>query len=347
MNNTRQGHAWLFGLFVMLLTACAVAPGELQVKENASQTAGFNGYARDRVLVIAHRGASGLRPEHTLEAYRLAIRQGADFIEPDLVMTKDGVLVARHDPWLSDSTNVADKAEFADRKRTIKGPNGQEISDWWVFDFTLEELKTLKARQVREGRTKAFDDRYDIPTFDEIVALAEEESAFEGRKIGLYPEAKWPSEHAAVGLDMQDAVIKSLAKHDLDSADAEIFVQCFDPQFLMAMNKLTDVKLVQLDFENPNQPGAPTIPLERIATYADAVGPYKGLLFDIATGEATDYGARAAQLGLNVHAWTFRSDDLPVWAEETAVELRAAVEAGATGVFTDFPGSTIEALFLD
>lgn len=348
MTNTRLGHAWLFGLFVMLLTACAVAPGELQVNDaEARNNASFTGYSRDRVLVIAHRGASGLRPEHTLEAYRLAIRQGADFIEPDLVMTKDGVLVARHDPWLSDSTNVSALPQFADRKRIMTGPDGQEINDWWVFDFTLAELKTLKARQVRENRTKAFDDKYDIPTFEEIIDLVNKESDFEGRKIGLYPEAKWPAQHAALGLDMQAGLIASLDAHDLNNADAPIYVQCFDPMFLMGLDKVSEVKLVQLDYENPAKPGAPTIPLERIAQYADAVGPYKGLLFDADSGETSGYGAKAAELGLGVHAWTFREDDLPVWAEDTAVELRAAVEAGATGVFTDFPGSTIQALFLD
>ena len=346
MTNARLGHAWLFGLFVMLLTACAVVPTQTQQLTEATPERAI-GYDRDRVLVIAHRGASGLRPEHTLAAYRLAIRQGADFIEPDLVLTKDNVLVARHDPWLSDSTNVADLPQFADRKRSFKGPDGKMIDDWWVFDFTLAEIKTLKARQVRPNRTKAFDDKYDIPTFDEIVELARVESEFEGRTIGLYPEAKWPAQHAQIGLDMQEALVATLNKHALNSADAPIFVQSFDPLFLMSLDKISPVKLVQLDYEDPANPGAPIIPLERIAQYAEAVGPQKSLLIDASTGKNTGYGADAAKLGLGVHAWTFRNDDLPKWAEDTEVELHAAVDAGATGIFTDFPGDTISALFLD
>ena len=343
MTNKGLGHAWLFGLFVTVLTACAVAP--INGDGNVNRQSGDSVYSRDRVLVIAHRGASGLRPEHTIEAYRLAIRQGADFIEPDLVMTKDGVLIARHDPWLSDSTNVADMPQFADRKRKMTSPEGVEIDDWWASDFTLEEIKMLKARQVRENRTKAFDDRYDIPTFDEIVALAKAESEVEGRTIGLYPEAKWPVEHAALGLDMQTAFISALNEHELNAEDAAIYVQSFNPEFLVDLDKISDVKLVQLVYTDPKAHGAPTVPLEDIAQYAQAVGPYKGLLFDLENGKMSDYGSRAAELGLDVHAWTFRDDNLPVWAIDAASEMRLAVDAGATGVFTDFPGTAVQLLF--
>ncbi len=291
-------------------------------------------------IVIAHRGASGERPEHTLEAYRLAIKQGADFIEPDLVLTKDGVLVSRHDPWLSDSTNVADKPEFADRKRTISTPDGGAITDWWAFDFTLAELKTLKARQVREGRSKAYDDQFDIPTFEEIIALAKSESVRTGRTIGLYPEAKAPAAHKAMGFDMLGAVVKALKDAGYAGKDAPVYVQCFEPPFLMDLDKKVDTPLIQLDYADASIHGAPTVPLEHIATYADGVGIFKHMLFDAKTGQATDYGARAKELGLAVHAWTFRDDDLPAFGSAED-EMQAAVDAGATGVFTDFPATAV------
>jgi glycerophosphoryl diester phosphodiesterase len=291
-------------------------------------------------LVIAHRGASGERPEHTLEAYRLAIAQGADFIEPDLVMSSDGILMARHDPWLSDSTDIASRPEFADRRRTLTGPEGEVLTDWWAFDFTSAELKTLRARQVREGRSKAFDGLHEIPAFEEIIALAQREGEARGRAVGLYPETKWPAEHAAAGLDMATALVGALTAAGLDTADAPVFVQSFEAGILKTLRERIGTRLVQLVYPEGWQPGAPAnIPLAEIATYAQGVGPYKSLLIDPETGAPTGYAAEARALGLSVHTWTFRDDDRPAWAATPEDEIRAALAAGANGIFTDFPAT--------
>lgn len=317
---------WLAGLWVALLSACAGAP------------AGTGEVSVATPIVIAHRGASGLRPEHTLEAYGLAIAQGADFIEPDLVMTRDGILVARHDPWLSDSTDVADHPEFASRRTVVRSPEGETLEDWFVWDFTLAELRTLKARQARAGRAKAFDGLYDIPTFGEIIALATAQGEARGRVVGLYPETKWPVEHAAHGLDMEEALVAALAGARLTGADAPVFVQSFEPEILKRLNARIDTALVQLVYPLGWTPdGAPSVALADIAAYADGVGPYKALMIDPKTGAATGYGRQARALGLDVHPWTFRDDDKPDWAETPEDEIRAVLAAGATGFFTDFP----------
>ncbi len=290
------------------------------------------------VIVIAHRGASGQLPEHTLEAYKLAILQGADYIEPDLVMTRDGHLIARHDPWLSDSTDVGSRPEFAERRRTLISPEGELITDWWSWDFTLAELKTLRARQVRPDRSRDFDDLYSVPTIAEIIALAASQGTIARRNVGLYPEAKWPAEHAREGLDMAGAFETALRSAGLNERDAKVFVQSFEPGFLMEMNGRIETPLVQLVYPKGWMPGATAnISLEEIADYADGVGPYKDLIMDPETGKPTGYGERACELGLEVHPWTFRDDDLPEPWPTAAEEIRRAVAAGATGIFTDFP----------
>lgn len=289
------------------------------------------------VLVIAHRGASGELPEHTIEAYRLAVQQGADFIEPDLVMTRDGVLVARHDPWLSGSTDVADRPEFADRRRAVTSPDGQELTDWFAWDFTLEELKTLRTRQVRAGRSKEHDDLWPIPTYAEIVALAEAERAATGRIVGLYPETKWPGHHRGRGLDMTLAMETALREAGHDHAGAPVYVQSFEPFILIELKKRVATPLVQLVYPMGYAPGgAPSVELEALAAYADGVGPFKWMVIDPRTGASTGYAEQARGLGLEVHPWTFRDDDLPSWAATPEVEIRAVIDAGATGFFTDF-----------
>lgn len=319
--------AFLTAAFLSLVAACATPPVVP---------------APQQVIVIAHRGASGERPEHTLEAYRLAIAQGADYIEPDLVMSSDGVLMARHDPWLSDSTDIAARPEFAGRKRTLTGPEGQTLTDWWTFDFTAAELKTLRAKQVRDGRSKAYDGLYEIPTFDEIIALAEREGRARGDVVGLYPETKWPAEHTAAGLDMADALVTALTTAGLDGSDAPVFIQSFEPEILKTLSTRIGTRRVQLVFPEGWQPGAPAnIPLAEIATYAQGTGPYKSLLMDPETSAPTGYAAEARALGLSVHTWTFRDDDKPDWAATPEDEIRAALAAGATGIFTDFPATGV------
>ena len=283
-------------------------------------------------LVIAHRGASGERPEHTLEGYRLAIEQGADVIEPDLVMTRDGVLVARHDRYLSTTTNVADRPEFADRRRVSDDRN-----DWWVEDFTFAEIRTLRARQPRADRDQTWNDRFVIPTFEEILDLAAEAG------VRTEPEVKSPGYFASIGLDPLPELVRILRARGLDRADAATSVQCFEPDFLARLNEETDTPLLMLVFPmqelDPDVgPLVPTVALQDMVGFADGVGPSKALLID-ADGQDTGFVAAAHALGLAVHPWTFR-DDQPADVDIEA-ELRRIYDLGVDGVFTDFPATAV------
>ncbi|MGB3723972.1 MAG: glycerophosphodiester phosphodiesterase family protein, partial [Pacificimonas sp.] len=191
-------------------------------------------------ILIAHRGASGERPEHTLAAYRLAIDQGADFIEPDLVSTKDGVLVARHENEISGTTDVADRAEFADRK-TQKTIDGQTVSGWFTEDFTLAELKTLRARErLPEFRTTEYDGQFEIPTLAEIVALAK------AGGVGIYPETKHPSYFQSIGLPLEEKLVAALDAAGWSDTSASVFIQSFETENLKQLKDMTGVRLVQL-----------------------------------------------------------------------------------------------------
>ena len=252
-------------------------------------------------LIIAHRGASGYRPEHTLESYALAIDMGADVIEPDLVFTKDGVLVARHDRYLSTTTDVADRPEFADRKRANDDAGDTPREDWWVEDFTLAEMKTLRARQPFPGRSKEFDGLYEIPTFDEILALVKQKAKESGRPVGVYPETKHPGFYLAKGYDFEGPLLNALRGFEA----GPVFIQSFEPEILKRLKGKTNAKLVQLVFEKA--PGAgPNIPLEEIAKYADGVGAAKSLI--IAKHDFNIFGMDANDFGLFVHFWTMRND---------------------------------------
>ncbi len=287
-------------------------------------------------IIIAHRGASGYLPEHTLEAYALAIDQGADVIEPDLVFTKDGVLIVRHDRYLSGSTDVADRAEFADRKRSNNDPQDAENVgrvDWWVEDFTLAEIKTLRARQPFPGRLKEHDDRFEIPTFSETLALAAAKAVQAGRPVGVYPETKHPTFFASIGDDFEAPLLAALEGFEA----GPVFIQSFEPEILKRLKGKTTAMLVQLVYQY--EPGAgPNIPLDQIAAYADAVGPSKNLILD--DGGATEFLAAAHRLGLSVHPWTFR-DDLPNLGMAAREELAIFINAGVDGVFTDFPDTAV------
>ena len=296
----------------------------------APQPSAFDTLSGEPPLIIAHRGASGELPEHTLEAYQRAIEQGADFIEPDLVMTKDGVLIARHDRFLSTTTNVSDRPEFAARKR-IQETFGGSRDDWWAEDFTLAEIKTLKARQPYAGRSKAYDDQFDIPTFDEVVALAVD------AEVGLYPETKAPSHHASIDLDMKAPLLTALA-----GVSVPVFIQSFEAGILRELDEMTELNLVQLISGDPRAAIAGLEPpLEDVATYAEGVGPYKILLWE-APGTPSDFVQRAHELGLQVHPWTFRDDQLPDAFTSPEAEFEAYWALGVDGVFTDFPKTAIE-----
>jgi glycerophosphoryl diester phosphodiesterase len=205
-------------------------------------------------IVIAHRGASGYFPEETLEAYTLAIAMGADVIEPDLMETKDGALVARHDVFLSASTDVADHPEFASRKRAGENGDGEAVAgDWFVSDFTLAELKTLRARSPNHATAQQFDNLFQIATLQEILDLRAAKSAQTGRTISVYPETKNPSYHLAlwkagqVPQRLEDALFALIKQYNLNAKDAPIYVQSFEPGSLQYMRSLgSQTKQVQL-----------------------------------------------------------------------------------------------------
>jgi glycerophosphoryl diester phosphodiesterase len=288
---------------------------------------------REKPLLIAHRGASGALPEHTIEGYQRALNDGADCIEPDLVMTRDGVLVARHDTYLSTTTNVATKPEFASRKRRSPDPEFQNREDWWVADFTLAELKTLRAVQSFRGRTKVFDGLYQIPTFDEVLALAKSRLTVAGKAVCVYPEAKSPAYHAQIGkADMAEKILAALDKHGLGAKGSPVFIQSFEPDFVEKINGMTDVSVVMLVADRAGydavmaRPGAP---------FWDGLGPNFGLLMD-ADGKSTGIVEASHAKGIPVHPWTFR-DDVPVTGETAEATVRRYLALGIDGFFTDFP----------
>ena len=259
-------------------------------------------------LVIGHRGASGYRPEHTLEGYRLAIEMGADFIEPDLVSTTDGVLVARHEPNLIATTDVADRPEFASRKKTIL-VDGVSETGFYASDFTLAEIKTLRARQAFAERSQAYNGQFQIPTFDEVLALVQERGKALGREIGVYPETKHPTWHADLGLPLEDKLLAALDKVGWNRADAPVFIQSFETANLKALRAKTKVRLVQLVDADDVDPktGAITYAapfdrpydwtkagrkgtfgdlltpagLDEVKAYADGIGPWKRYLVTV------------------------------------------------------------------
>ena len=257
-----------------------------------------------RPLVIGHRGASGTFPEHTIASYTRAIEVGADFIEPDLVATKDGVLVARHEPFISGTTDVASRPEFANRKR-VRNLDGVATDDWWVADFTLAELKTLRAKQAFADRDQSYNGKFEIPTFQEVIDLAKKESAKRGRVIGIYPETKHPTFHHAIGLPLEDRLVAQLKKAGWTKKTDPVFIQSFEVSNLKYLRTKTNLRLVQLiDADDVDKDGNISLAapydkpydfavlgdkrtfkdlltpdgLKEIKTYADAVGPWKPYL---------------------------------------------------------------------
>lgn len=287
-------------------------------------------------IVIAHRGASGYLPEHTLPAYQLAIEQGADFIEPDLVVTKDGVFVARHDTYLSSTTDVADHPEFADRKRTIRG-----LEDWFVFDFTLAELKTLRARQPRPGRGTEHDDKYQIPTLQEIVDLMLENKAA-GVSVGMYPELKHPDAFAKFMPDLLTATVAAM--DEITAFGIPVIFQCFDKDFAINFATQTNVpSIFLLEGVQDETTGSyvPGMDLAELKGKVDGWGIYKALLVD-AEGKPTDFVKQAHAQNQVVHVWTHRNDQLPKGFTSTEEELTMLFKAGIDGLFSDFPDTALK-----
>ncbi len=309
---------------------------------------------KGRPMVIAHRGASGERPEHTLMAYELAIAQGADFIEPDLVPTRDGHLVARHENEISGTTDVAARPEFAARK-AAKTIDGQQVTGWFTEDFTLAELKTLRARerlpQLRPGNTR-FDGQDTIPTFEEVVKLAK------AKGVGVYPEMKHPTYFAGIGLPLEARLADALKAADLDSSTAKVFVQCFEVEPLKTFGGLSKARRVMLVGQGP----APVdvtheAGVRAIAAFAEGLGPEWPLVTPVVDGRLeapTGLVGWAQAAGLQVHPWTVRAENhfLPMALQrpggpaahgDAPSLLQALYAAGVDGVFSDFPALAVQA----
>lgn len=290
-------------------------------------------------LIIGHRGACGYLPEHTLPSYQLAINMGADFIEPDLVSTKDGVLIARHEPYLGESTDIASRPEFADRRST-RVVDGVEITDWFACDLTWAEVQTIRARQIKPERDQSHNGLYGIPSYAQILALAARESARLGRSIGTYPETKHPSWHRSIGLPLEETLLAHLAEYGYSSADAPVIIQSFESGNLQALRGQTGVRLMQLIDEKPQQANwLNAAGLAEIATYANGIGPWKGHIL------GTNLVADAHAAGLFVHPWTFRQEP-QYWvqgAANAADEYAQFFAAGVDGVFSDFADCAVAA----
>ncbi|MBD2113522.1 glycerophosphodiester phosphodiesterase family protein [Nodosilinea sp. FACHB-141] len=312
-----NGEIWIgdeFGPYLLHFDAAGVLLDAPIATPNIKPLSTLNGEAP---LVIGHRGASGELPEHTLEAYSLAIARGADFIEPDLVATKDGVLIARHEPILGGTTDVASRPEFADRKRTGVIDGVTYENEFFASDFTLEEIKTLRAIMPQGYRTDAFDGVFQIPTFEEVINLVKQVEADTGKTIGIYPETKHPTYHDDLGLSLEEPLLATLEATGFTDP-SRVFIQSFEVSNLKELNTKTDIPLVQLldaydvaldgsliyedvnarpyDFAVAGDTRTygdlqTTEGLAEIAAYADGIGPWKRMIVSVEGVDANGDGA--------------------------------------------------------
>jgi glycerophosphoryl diester phosphodiesterase len=355
----------VLALIATALLALLIGPSGAGASSSSPSVASHPKHAR-LPIVIGHRGASGYRPEHTLASYRLAIDMGADYIEPDLVSTKDHVLVARHENDITATTNVADHPEFADRK-TTKVIDGISITGWFTEDFTLAELRTLRAKErlpdIRPANT-AFDGLYQIPTFQQVINLAKR------RHVGIYPETKHPTYFRSIGLPLEEPLVQALRANGYRGRNAPVFIQSFEVGNLQRLNRMTNVQLVQLidatgkpyDFVVSGDPRTyadliTPAGLAEIATYADGIGPNKNLIVprdaQNRLTSPTTLVRDAHRAGLLVHPWTFRRENTflpedfrqgnpasPFYLQATGnfpAELRLFYKLGVDGLFSDNP----------
>ena len=346
---------------MLRLLLCLALPGMIALPALAAPPVNAAEPPRPRPIVIAHRGASADRPEHTLAAYALAIAQGADYVEPDLVITRDGVLVARHENEIGETTDVASRPEFAAR-RTTKTIDGQAITGWFTEDFTLAELKTLRAREripMLRPANRAFDGQEAIPTLDEIIALVKAEEQRLGRRIGLYPETKHPSYFRAIGLPLEEPLVQTLHRHGYRTHEDLVFLQSFEVGNLQRLRGMTELRLIQLiaaqggPFDRPGLAYADMVTpegLRTIAGYAAGIGVQKPLVIPTDAegrlGEPTCLVPMAHGEGLAVHVWTFRPENVflptdkrrgtdPAGRGDAEAEIAAFLAAGIGGLFTD------------
>lgn len=352
------------------LTAAAVAvPLTLDpasVIAAPAQVTRRGGLPRRPTLVIGHRGTAGYRPEHTLASYELAARMGADFMEPDLCATKDGYLVCRHEPEIGGTTDVADHPEFSGR-RTTKDLDGVPTTGWFTTDFSLAELKTLRAKerlpQVRQHNTM-YDGLFEIPTFTEVLALRERVSKDLGREVGVYPETKHPTFFQRLGLALEPRLLAILRRNRLNTPDAPVYVQSFEVTNLRDLrDQGLRTKAVQLlsasgsPYDSTAQGGGPSYAdlatprgLAGVARYAQGIGPDKNMVIprnlDLTLGQPTSLVSDAHHEGLVLHPYTFRAENTflpadyqrgtdPTGYGRGIDEQVTFLQAGIDGVFTD------------
>jgi glycerophosphoryl diester phosphodiesterase len=308
----RTGRVALLPLSIAILVVCVCAAPALA----AGYDRGTHG-----PLVIGHRGAAGYLPDHTLAGYRLAIRLGADYVEPDLVSTKDGVLIARHEPNITATTDVASHPEFAGRRRVGVNVDGALEDGWFASDFTWAEIRTLRAIQPLAERSQRYNGRFRIPSFQQVIELVQRASRREGRTVGIYPETKHPTYHKRLGLPLEGRLVSALRSNHLDRRDAPVFIQSFEQSNLKQLNRMTNVRLVQLvdaNDVNPNGTLDYTAPFDRpydwtvsgnpaltsrtfgffatnagldeIRTYADGIGPWKRYIVSTAAVDSNGNG---------------------------------------------------------
>ena len=373
----RSRAGWITVLVAVLALSGVIAPAALAQKKKGKKKPVQR--KENSPLVIGHRGASGYLPEHTLAAYRLAIKLGADYIEPDIVVTKDGFLIARHEPDITNTTDVADRPEFADRK-TTKTVDGVPTTGWFASDFTLREIKTLRAKQTFPERPQQFNGRFQVPTLQEVINLARKASKRTGRTIGIYPETKHPTFHEQLGLPIERRLVRVLNRNGLTKRRSPVIIQSFEQSNLIRLNGMTKVRLVQLvDANDTNAQGDPTYapPYDRpydwtvsgnpelqsrtfgyfatdeglaeVKTYADGIGPWKVYIVGTYQGnivKVTDLIQRAHAHGLVVHTWTFRSEQSRLAAQYNGNPINEYLqfyELGIDGVFSDFPDDAFAA----
>lgn len=330
-----RGALRLTSALVLLLLAGCGRTTRLSQPATQSETSA-------RPIVIAHRGASGHRPEHTLEAYALAIAMGADFIEPDLVRTKDGVLIARHENEIGGTTDIATRYP---ERRTTKLIDGDSVTGWFSEDFTWDELRSVRAKERLQFRSHAFDGQFAIATFSDVLALADSAGRRRGRVVGVYPETKHPTYFRSIGLPLEDPLLALLGARGLDRRDAPVFIQSFEAGNLRMLRKQTRVRLVQLVSEASQvTPNA----LREIATYADAVGVNSRLIVSAAaSATATSVIRDAHAAGLLVHAWTLRPERQFLaerYKGDPLAEVRELAALGVDGLFGDYPDQLIAGL---
>lgn len=358
---------------LQLFAACSLLLpiASFAASPESSSTSKMNGRDEPSPLIIAHRGASGYVPEHTLGSYALAILQGADYVEPDLVMTRDGELVARHDNELGLTTDVSQRPEFADRKRT-QMVDGVPLTGWFSEDFTLAELKTLRAIEripsIRPGNAR-MDGSLEIPTLQEIIDLVKTMQLSERRRIGLYIETKHSTHFQQIGLAMEKPLVRTLHRNGYASPQAPVYIQSFEVENLKTLSGMTQLRLVQLF--GGGQPYdqqvkgsdltyaqmATQAGLKAISAYAAGVGPEKSYIIPRDAngnlGQPTDFVPNAHAAGLKVHPYTFRAENVflptnlrsslsPADRGDIETEIQAFLDAGIDGLFIDHPDIAVK-----